>query len=86
MSSFLCSLYILDIIKIYVRCGVGEHLFYSVGCHFVLLTVSFASQKLFSFMRFHLLIVDLSAYMTGALLRKLLCANAFKATPHFQTH
>jgi hypothetical protein len=31
----------------------------SVGCHFVLLTVSFAFQKLFIFMRSHLLIVDL---------------------------
>jgi hypothetical protein len=31
----------------------------SVGAHLVLLTVSFVLQKLFSFMRFHLSIVEL---------------------------
>ena len=33
--------------------------FYSVGCHFVQMTVSFALQKLFSFVRSHLSIVNL---------------------------
>ena len=44
---------------------------HSLGCHFVLLIVSFVSQKLFSFMRSHLLISDLSAYPIIALFRKL---------------
>ena len=43
----------------------------SVGCYFVLLTVSFVLQKLFSFMRSHLLIVDLSAWAICILFRKL---------------
>jgi hypothetical protein len=33
----------------------------SAGCCFVLLTVSFVLQKLFSFMKSHILIDDLSA-------------------------
>ena len=39
-----------------------------VGC---LLTVSFALQKLFNFMKFHLSIVDLRASAIGVLLRKI---------------
>ena len=59
VSSFLCSLYILEIrplsdeglVKIFSR---------SVGCLFVLLIVCFALQKLLSFRRFHVLIVAIS--------------------------
>jgi len=59
-SNFLSSWYILDIsplsdvrlVKIFSQ---------SVGCHFVLMTVSFALQKLCSFMRSHVLIHDLRA-------------------------
>ena len=40
------------------------------GCQFVLLTVSFALQKLFSFMKSHLSIVDLRAWAIGVLSRK----------------
>ena len=36
-----------------------------VGCHFVQLMAPFTYQKFISFIRFHLLIVDLSAYATG---------------------
>ena len=43
----------------------------SVGCHFVLLTVSFALQKIFSFMKFHLSIVDLRARTIVILFTKL---------------
>ena len=43
---------------------------HSVGCHFVLLMVPFALQ-LFSFMKSHLLIVDLSAWAVGVLFRDL---------------
>ena len=45
--------------------------FLSIGCHFVLLKVSFALEKLLCFIRFHLLIVGLSACATGVLFRKL---------------
>ena len=44
---------------------------HSIGCHFVILTVSFSLEKLFSFMRSHLLIVDLSAWAISVLFRKL---------------
>jgi hypothetical protein len=43
----------------------------SVGCHFALLMVSFVLHKLFSFMRSHLLIVDLHACFIGVLFKKL---------------
>ena len=54
-SSFLNSLYILNIS---LRSDVGLVKIFSplLGCHFVLLTVSFALQNLFSFRRSHLLI------------------------------
>jgi hypothetical protein len=42
----------------------------SLGCHLALLTVSFAFQKLCSFMRSHLSIVDLKAWIIGVLFRK----------------
>ena len=46
--------------------------------------MSFALQKLFSFMRSDLLILDLSACTFGILFKKLVsCANAFKTSPHF---
>jgi hypothetical protein len=41
----------------------------SVGCHFVLLTVYFALQKLFNFMRSHLSILDLIAQAIAVLFR-----------------
>ena len=64
--NYLYILYIsflLDIrlVKIFSQC---------VCCHFVLLTVSFALQKLFNFMRSHLSIVDLRAWAIGVLFRK----------------
>ena len=36
------------------RCRIGEELSQYIGCCFVLLTVSFSLQKLFSFMRSHI--------------------------------
>ena len=47
-------------------------LYHSVGCHFVLLIMSFALQKIFSFLRSHLLIVNHSVCVIGVLFRKLL--------------
>jgi hypothetical protein len=58
MSSFLSSLYILDISSLSDG-ELVEDLFAFCGLPFVTLTVSFALQKLFSFMRSHLLIIDL---------------------------
>jgi hypothetical protein len=50
MSSFLSSLYILDInpLSAVKLVKVFSH---SVGCHFLPLMVSFALQKVFSFVR-----------------------------------
>jgi hypothetical protein len=54
------------------------------GCHFVLLTVIFALQKLCNFMMSCLSIVDLRAQAIGILLRKIsLVAHVFEALPHF---
>ena len=59
-SNFLSSLYILDISPL---SDVGFVKIFSqyASCRFVLLTVSFALQKLCKFMRSHLLILDLTA-------------------------
>jgi hypothetical protein len=59
-SSFLSSLYILDISPI-SDLGVVKILYQTVGGPFVLLTVSLALQKLCYFMRSHLSILDLTA-------------------------
>ena len=52
-----------------------------VGCYFVLLMVFLALKKLFSFMRFHLLIVGLSVWGIYVLFRKLfsvtMCSRQF---------
>jgi hypothetical protein len=56
-SSFLSSLYILDISPL-SDLGLVKILSHSVGGLFVLLTVSFALQKLCNFMRSHLSILD----------------------------
>jgi hypothetical protein len=42
-----------------------------MGCHFVLLMVCFALQKIFSFLRSHVLIVDLSTWAIGVPFRYL---------------
>ena len=49
---------------------VGEDHSHSVGCRFVLLTMSFAFQKLFSFRRFHLLVVSRSVCAAEVIFRK----------------
>jgi hypothetical protein len=58
-STFLSSLYTLDISPL-SDLGLVKNLFQSVGGLFVLLTVTFALQKLCNFMRFHLSILDLT--------------------------
>ena len=69
MFSSLNSLYILDV---GLQSDVELVNFpQSVSCCFVLLPASFSLQKLYSFMMSHLWIVDLSAWATRVLFRKL---------------
>ena len=69
MSNFLSSLYILEIRSL-SDVGLVKIFSHSIGCRFVLLTVSFALQKIFSFRRSHLLIVSFSVYAAGVIFRK----------------
>ena len=69
MINFLSSVCILEI-RPMSDVGLVKIFSHSVGCHFVLLTVSFALQKLFSFRRSHLLIFSLSVRAAGVLFRK----------------
>ena len=69
MSNFLSSLYILEIRPL-SDVGLVKIFSHSVGCLFVLMTVSFALQKLLSFRRSHLFIVALSVCATGVIFRK----------------
>jgi hypothetical protein len=67
--SFLSSLYMLDIGTL-SDLGLVKIFSQSVGGLFVLLTVSFALQKLYNCMRSHLLILDLTAQAIAVLFRK----------------
>ena len=69
MTNVLSSLYILEIRSL-SDVGLVKIFSHSVGCRFVLLTMSFALQKLFSFRRSHLLIVSLSVCAAGVIFRK----------------
>ena len=81
--TFLSSLYILDISPLSDLEEV-KILFQSVGGRFVLLTVSFALQKLCNFMRSHLSILDLTAQDIALLFRNFSpCAHISEAFPHF---
>jgi len=70
MSSFLDSLYILDISPL-SDVELRKLFSHSLSCHFVLFTVFFVLQKLFSLMRSHVLVADFSVSTTGVLFRKL---------------
>ena len=59
MTNFLSSLYILEIRPL-TNVGLVKIFSHSVGCCFVLLTMSFALQKLFSVRRSHVFILFLS--------------------------
>jgi hypothetical protein len=65
-SSFLSSFYILYISPL-SDLGLVKILSQSVGGLFVLLTVSFALQKLCNFMRLHLSIFDLTVQAIAVL-------------------
>jgi hypothetical protein len=66
--SFFNSLYVLDINPL-LKLGLVRILSQSVGGLFVLLTVSFALQKLCNFMRSHLSILDLTEQAIAVLFR-----------------
>ena len=72
MSSFLSSLYILENSSL-SDVGLVKIFSYSVGCRFVLLTMFFALQKLFSFMKSHLLLILVSLPLVFYLGSCLLC-------------
>jgi len=59
-SNFLSSLYILDISPL-SDAGLVNIFSQFVGCHFVLMTVSFTLLKSLQFMRSHLSFLDLRA-------------------------
>ena len=62
MTSFLSSSYIWGISPLSNE-GLMKVFSHSVGCHFVLLTVSFALQKLLGFKRSHLLFLSVSVLL-----------------------
>ena len=76
----MSSLYVLtisplsdvELIKIFLQ---------SVGCCFVLLTVSFSLQKLFNFIRSHLSILDLKTLFISVCSGNFPCAHVFEALP-----
>jgi len=78
-SDSLSSLYILDI-SLLSDLGLMAIISQSVGNGFVLFTVSFALQKLFSFMRSHLSTVDLEAW--ASVQEIVSCTSVFKAISH----
>ena len=69
MTNFFSSLYILEIRPL-SDVELVKIFSHSVGCRFVLLTMSFALQKLLSFRRSHLLIVSLTGCADGVIFRK----------------
>ena len=75
-------IYILDITPL-SDLGLVKIFSQYVGCPSVLLTVSFALQKLCNFMKSHLSILDLTAQDIGVLFRNFFpCAHMFSALPH----
>jgi hypothetical protein len=66
----LISLYILDI-SLLLHLGLVKNFPQSVGCFFVLFTESFVLQNVCSFMRSHLLILDLTAQAIALLFRNI---------------
>jgi hypothetical protein len=83
-SSFLSSLYILDISPL-LDLGLVKILSQAVAGLFVLLTVSFALQKLYNFMRSLLSTLDLTAQAIDccSVQENFPYAHIFKAFPHF---
>jgi hypothetical protein len=80
-STLLSSLYIL-VISPLSDLGLVKIFPQSVGCLHVLLTLSFALQKLCNFMRSHLSILDITAQASSVVQEFSPCAHIFKALPH----
>ena len=74
MTNFLSSFYILEIRPL-SDVGLVKIFSHSVGCRFVLLTVSFALQKFFSFRRSHLLFLSVSVLLGLYLGSDFLCQS-----------
>ena len=72
MTNFLSYLYILEIRPL-SDVGLVKIFSHSVGCLFVLMTVSFALQKILSFRRSHLLFLSVSVLLGLYLGSGLLC-------------
>ena len=84
-SIFLSSLYILEIRPLSVA-GLVKIFSQSVGCLFVLVTVSFALQKLLSFRRSHLFNVSLNVCAAGVIHRKQSpVPNCYRVLPTFSS-
>jgi hypothetical protein len=81
-SNFLSSFYILDISPLF-DLGLVKILSQYGGGLFVLLTMSFALQKLCNFMRSHLLILDLTAQAIAVLFRNFSPVPISLSFPHF---
>ena len=83
-STFLNSLYILDISPLF-NGGLVKIFDESVDCYFVLLTMSFALQKICNFLRSHLSILDFREVdAIGVLFRNFpSIPNMHEALPHF---
>ena len=65
-----------------IGCVVGKNISHSAGSCFVQMKVSFTLQKLFSFIKTHLLIVDHSANVNSV--QKVFSSTSkFKAIPYF---
>ena len=71
MSSFLSSLYILEI-SLLSDVDLVKIFSHPASCHFALLTMFFALQKFLSFRMSHLLIVSLSVCATSVIFSSLL--------------
>jgi hypothetical protein len=78
-SNFLSSLYIFDTSSP-LDVGLVKIFSQSVGCRFVLLTVSFALQIICNFMRPHLSFLDLRACI-GVHFRNTICPCAQGSSP-----
>jgi hypothetical protein len=67
--NFFNYLYILDINPLPIE-QLGKIFFYSVGHLLILIIVSFAGQKLFNLIQFHLSILALITWAIGVLFKK----------------
>jgi hypothetical protein len=70
------SMYIL-VINLLLLSSWKRFFSYSVDCLFILVTISFSEEKIFSLMQSHLSVLPLNCWATGVLFRKLLSMFVF---------